>query len=50
MFPEMECIHIKAARIIKKVPRNVNKCEALSAAKWQDLTCIYINEIGCGNV
>ena len=40
-FQEMECIHIKAARIIKKVPRNMHECETQSTAKWPDLAYIY---------
>ena len=39
-FQEVECIHIKVARIIKKVPRNVHEFVTLSTAKWQDLAYI----------
>jgi hypothetical protein len=41
MFQEIENINLKAARIIRKIPKNVKDWEVLQYAKWQDLGYMY---------
>ena len=42
MFTEIERLHIKVARIIRKIPEDILNCNVLDHIKWQDLD-IHIN-------
>ena len=41
MFTEIEWLHVKAGRIIHKIPRNVSDFDVLDLIKWQDLGYLY---------
>ena len=41
MFAEIERLHVKAGRIIHKIPRNVSDFDVLDSIKWQDLGYLY---------
>ena len=41
MFAEIERLHVKAGRIIHKIPRNVSDFDVLDLIKWQDLGYLY---------
>ena len=45
MFTEIERLHIKVARIIRKIPEDILDCNVLAHIKWQDLGYLYKRRI-----
>ena len=45
MFTEIERLHIKVARIIRKIPEDILNCNVLDHIKWQDLGYLYKRRI-----
>ena len=41
MFTEIERLHLKVARIIRKIPEDILNCNVLDHIKWQDLGYLY---------
>ena len=44
---ELESCHIRAARIINKVPKSVNNADVLTTVKWKDLSYMYKRRLAC---
>ena len=38
---DLESCHIRAARIINRVPKTVKNEDVLTTVKWKDLACMY---------
>ena len=45
LFDELDKQHLRAARVVHKMPENIKEDDILKLANWQDLSCIYKRRI-----